>query len=443
VVTGTLFTPTAGSLLVVSVEGAVTSTTPAGWTLPSGGSAINFTGLYVWWRTAAGGDTFSTTHNSANYPAVFDIYEFPAGSTFSGAAASTAVASGGAGPSVASLTGTNFIMGSVGNEAFSTSSSGTVGWASGVEAIDTLAVFATTSGYLYSLTYLEDSALTSSSIAATISGASNLQATYERLMFAVKVSGAIPAAIALRAAGTSTAVAATATTLNPAVPAGTTTGDLSVLCVEAKPYTTAITTPSGWTKIGETTNGTTVSGIDTGSMKVAMYVKESATPGAIGAITMATPDSACAVIHSYSKDPSYAWNYSAFTTGSQTTNQANYSATGAAGLAVAADDWVVAATAVNTDLAVGGPSAQSIGGMSGATLAVSVRTAGTSDGQGLVTTGNDSRLMVVDADVTAGSSNSAPTMTYTLGSSSSGASIWLRLREVAPFVLLMSQMTGY
>jgi hypothetical protein len=200
VVNGTLFTPTAGRLLVVACEGAVTSTTPSGWTLPTGGSAVNFTGLYVWWRTAAGSDTFTTTHNTANYPAVFDIYEYPAGTTFSGAASSTGVASGGAGPSVGSLTGTNLIMGTVGNEAFSTSSAGTVGWASGVEAIDTLVVQATTSGYLYSLTYLEDSVLTSSSIAATISGASNLQATYERLMFAVKVAAtaAIPPSLIMQ-----------------------------------------------------------------------------------------------------------------------------------------------------------------------------------------------------------------------------------------------------
>src|SRR6478735_9379450 len=78
---GTLFTPTAGNLLVCLVEGAVTSTTPTGWTLPTGGSAVNNTGHYVWYRTAAGGDTFTTTHNGSNYPVLFDFYEFASGST--------------------------------------------------------------------------------------------------------------------------------------------------------------------------------------------------------------------------------------------------------------------------------------------------------------------------------------------------------------------------
>jgi hypothetical protein len=250
-------------------------------------------------------------------------------------------------------------------------------------------------------------------------------------------------AIALRAAGTSTAVAATATTLNPAVPAGATTGDLSVLCVEAKPYTTTITTPAGWTKIGETTNGTTVSGTDTGSMKVAMYVRESASAGAIGAMTLATPDSACAVIHTYSKASGYTWDYSVFTTGTDTANGANYSATGGA-IATAQDDWVVAATAINTDL--GTLSAQTIGGMSGDTTTVSVRTTGNTDGSGLVTTGNDSRLLVIDAQITAGSSSAAPTVTYTNASSSSGSSIWLRLRQIAPAIppiLVMQTRRAY
>jgi hypothetical protein len=245
-------------------------------------------------------------------------------------------------------------------------------------------------------------------------------------------AGGGPASIALRAAGTSTAVAATATTLNPAVPTGTTTGDLSVLFVEAKPYNTAITTPSGWTKIGETTSGVVANGTDVGSTIIACYVKESATPGAIGAITMALANTACAVIHSYSKDSTYSWDYTSFTTGAQATSAAQFAATGAAGIAVAAGDWVIAGAGINTDLAVGGPSAQTIGGMAGATITNTVRTAGTSDGQGLVTTGNDSRLMVVDANVTAGSSASAPTFTFTLTSASAGSVIWLRMRQVAP-----------
>ena len=75
----TFFTPTAGRLLVCLAEGSVTSTTPSGWTLPTGGSAINNTGLYVWYKTAAGNDSLTTTHNGSNYDVIFDFYEFPSG----------------------------------------------------------------------------------------------------------------------------------------------------------------------------------------------------------------------------------------------------------------------------------------------------------------------------------------------------------------------------
>jgi lysophospholipase L1-like esterase len=199
--------------------------------------------------------------------------------------------------------------------------------------------------------------------------------------------------------------------------------------VECKPYTTTITTPTGWTKIGEATNGTVANAADLGSTKIAMYVRENAPVGAIPAITMATADTACAVIHSYSKDASDDWDYSVFTTGGDTTNGTNYSATGSA-IATASGDMVIAATAVNSDL--GTVSAQAIGGMSGSTLSQNVRTAGvTGTGTGLVTTGNDSRLIVVDALITAGSSAAAPTFTYTNASSTSGTTLWLRLREAA------------
>lgn len=230
--------------------------------------------------------------------------------------------------------------------------------------------------------------------------------------------------IALRAAGTATSATAAVTAINPSVPTGTTTGDLSVLSVAMKPYSTTITTPSGWTKIGEATNGTTASGTDTGSTKIAVFVKESAAVGAIGNITFSGANTVGAVINSYSKASDKAWDYSVFTSGGDTTNGANYSATGSAGLDVTAGDLVCASTAVNGD--IGTLSAITIAGMSGATLGTYA-----SRQNAAVTTGNDCRLVVGDRPVTSGSSNAAPTVTYTNASSTSGTSMWLRLREVA------------
>jgi hypothetical protein len=226
--------------------------------------------------------------------------------------------------------------------------------------------------------------------------------------------------IALRAAGTPTGATDAVTAVNPAVPAGAVLGDISVLTVVVKPYNTVLTTPSGWTKIGEHTNGTTASGIDVGSTKVAVYVKENAAVGAIGAIGQDIANTMGAVINVYSKTLS-SWNL-VFTQGFDSTNGANYSATASAGVAVATGDWVIASTAINGD--IGTVTAFAIGGMAGATLGTAVQRTNSA-----VTTGNDCRILTGDIPITAGSSTAAPTHTYTNASSTSGTTMWLRIRE--------------
>ena len=237
--------------------------------------------------------------------------------------------------------------------------------------------------------------------------------------------------IAYRAQGTPTPDTTAVTAIAPPVPATAAPTDLSVLSVGMKPFGTTITTPTGWTKIGEGTNGSVASGADTGSMKTAVFVRESAAVGAIPTIAFSgSPSSIIAVINTYSKGPNEIWDFSAFTVGGQAADTVNYTATGAAGLNVAPGDWVVAASSLNTDSGtVGSPT---IGGMSGATLAaVNVRT------NVEQTTGNDSAHAVVDRTVTAGSSNAAPTATHTNASASAGETLWLRLRVITMPILVM------
>lgn len=190
VVDGSAFTPTAGRLLVVCVGGAVTSTTPSGWTLPTNGSAIGSSGLYVFHRTAAGSDSFATTHNGSNYPVVFDFYEFAAGSTFVASASATGVSeNGGAGPTLSGLTGTNWVAGVINQVLTSTSSAFSISWSNGVEEVELVVPQSGTDGYVYGLTVREDYTGATSSSAAT----STWNQSAERLVFAVNVSAAPPA----------------------------------------------------------------------------------------------------------------------------------------------------------------------------------------------------------------------------------------------------------
>ena len=190
VVAGSAFTPAAGRLLVVFVEGSVTSSTPAGWTLPTDGSAVNNTGLYVWHRNAAGSDTLTTTHNASDYPGLFDFYEFSTGSTFVGSATATGVAyNGGGGPTLAGLTGTNWTAGIVGQGQPNGATSATFTWDIGTELTDTFEPFSVTDGYGYSLTATDGNTASSAAYAATGDYGG---LTVERLVVAVNVAAAEP-----------------------------------------------------------------------------------------------------------------------------------------------------------------------------------------------------------------------------------------------------------
>lgn len=227
--------------------------------------------------------------------------------------------------------------------------------------------------------------------------------------------------IALRAAGSATASSVGA---NPSVPALASAGDISILTVACKPFDVVITTPSGWTKLGEWTNGTDGSANDVGSTIVAAFYKVDAAPGAIGAIDSTGSLSVmCASINTFSTTLG-GWDVSSFTSGVDTTHAANFSATGVAGIDVAAGDRVCIGCGTNSD--AGSTSSRSISGMAGATLGgISVH------GDNPIGTGQDMRIVTASVPVSSGSSNAAPTFSFNNASSSSGTVYFLRLREVA------------
>lgn len=197
VVSGANFAPTAGRLLICFCEGAVTSTTPSGWTLPTNGSAVNNTGLYVWWKIAAGGDTVVTTHNGTNYQAGFTFYEFPSGSSFGIAASVISAAYSSNGPTLSGLTGTPTVMSAlgVGLSAGSNSVFTTAWTAPVIEDVDisVTAVGSATDTYSCSLGF-QDSYASASWTPASVSTQTGSGGTpnLERLSWSVVVAAAGP-----------------------------------------------------------------------------------------------------------------------------------------------------------------------------------------------------------------------------------------------------------
>lgn len=234
-------------------------------------------------------------------------------------------------------------------------------------------------------------------------------------------------AISLRAVGATTAAAGAVTGVTAGVPAGLTSTDISILTVEIKATTAGtaptITTPSGWTLIGTVTNnGTLVAGIDTGSNTVGMYY----IVGTYTAPTITTTGANAmgAGIVAFQTSTGGTWDVSSTTTGSDTSSGTNASITGAANISAATGDWVIAGVGISGD----------IGAVTAETLTATGATIGTRANRinlG-VTTNNDSRLLVTDWPVTAGTSSAAPVYTYSNTSVSTSHARFVRLREVPP-----------
>lgn len=169
---GSAFTPTTGRLLVLVVAGPVTSSTPTGWTLPSGGTAVSTDGVYVFTKTAAGGDTVpAISHNSNSFKVTYDLYEFASTASFVKAQAFTAVSSG-VSQSITGLTGTNAIFAAVCGPAPTS-----YAWTFSA-GVTTAAESSEVGNHNYALGYIASS--TASSVAVSASGNS-----HEQIMFAV------------------------------------------------------------------------------------------------------------------------------------------------------------------------------------------------------------------------------------------------------------------
>lgn len=179
-VAGAAFTPTAGRLLVAVGYGPVTFTTASGWAQED--SAVNYGGLYLWSRDAAGGDTFDTIHSASNYPAVVEFFEFAAGSSL----LASASAINGAGASV-SFADPAWAATALGRVVPGDGSGISAVWSQGSELVDASVSYSTTEGFHYALTQAEGVS-SPWSPSATLSGSSSFGGPItdpERIAFAV------------------------------------------------------------------------------------------------------------------------------------------------------------------------------------------------------------------------------------------------------------------
>ena len=126
---------TAGNKLMLCVAASATITTPAGWTLLQ--NAVADSGLYVFTKTASGGESSVSVTTSANdYTALGVVYEFASTTTIgpSSKADSTPISGTQLNPALTGMTGTNYIFAVRAIPSGSWGGFGGVSWDSGIFA---------------------------------------------------------------------------------------------------------------------------------------------------------------------------------------------------------------------------------------------------------------------------------------------------------------------
>jgi hypothetical protein len=181
---------TAGNFLVAIIAGSVTSTTPSGWTLLV--SAVNYTGLYVFTKTADSAEaSFTTTHNGSNYPIKGVVYEFPAGTSTASSSINNiaSITNPITGPTVTSLTGTYTRFTARSNSMTTSTSAASLTWTiPSVEDTDSyIARSGSIDGVHLSIAYDNGQSTTSFTPAYAISG-TNLPSSGEAIAFGLYVA---------------------------------------------------------------------------------------------------------------------------------------------------------------------------------------------------------------------------------------------------------------
>lgn len=220
------------------------------------------------------------------------------------------------------------------------------------------------------------------------------------------------------------------TSVAPAYPSNVGAGQLLLLHVVSKYPPNGPATPAGWTLLGQATGGVGAPGADSGDVYSTVFWKiadGSETSAMTVAVTITSGNVARAVIHRINKasaleriiDP-------VFTTGADdnAADTTNFSATGAAGLDLAVDDFVLAFGCANTDAASYTGHAFTATGATFGTV-----TERSDAGSSL---GDDLRILAASGSVTAGSSNATPVYTATASTGApTGAVVFVRVRTTA------------
>lgn len=227
--------------------------------------------------------------------------------------------------------------------------------------------------------------------------------------------------IGVRTAG---AWASGSTSISTNLPTSVAAGDMMVLFVGCKPYNATIADISGWTRLGtQQANGTTGSGIDTGSVAWTVFYRQFVNGDTAPTVTVTTGNVALACIFGFTKTES-AWATPAAYFGSDTTSGTDYSVTAASSTGLNAGDYLCAGTVISgNDATLGTPTCSATGVTIGTVTQAPASNGSTNTGQDLAAAGF---YAPVDSG---GLSTANAVLGWTLSAGQTGGSALVRVRE--------------
>ena len=232
-------------------------------------------------------------------------------------------------------------------------------------------------------------------------------------------------AISLRASRAWTAGAGTPQTVT--LPSGSAAGDMMIAYIGAKPYTTTLgVSTAGWAAVPGTagSNGTTASGIDTGSVVWAAFYKVFEAGDVNVTFTLTGVNVALFTVQTFQKDANASWVTPTGGKGSDTSSGTGFSITSDVSLALKAGDMISGWSSLpGNDATFGTPT------LTGTGLTIDTPTEEPT-AEGSTATGQDFESTAMYAKITAGSASVAPVMGWTLSAAQTGGGCIVRLSEM-------------
>ncbi len=209
------------------------------------------------------------------------------------------------------------------------------------------------------------------------------------------------------------------------LPTGNAAGDVNIIFVGCKPFNADIVVPAGWELIpgSDGANGSTASGIDTGSVLWKSFYRFWRSGDAAVTVTVTSGNVALGYMGGFSKAAGKEWLIAA-AKGSDTTSGTGFSLTMDANPGITNGDFLVTGSVIAGDNSTfGTPTLTAASATIGA---VTERPAT----EGTTALGNDLEASASTASCTAGTATAAPVVGWTLSVAQTGGGNIIRLREV-------------